>query len=85
MSVIGVRQNINTDLASMIATVRKVNPTLPVAIGFGIATSKPDKKMSQLADGVIIGSAIVQQIANYQQQAPHHLAKYAQEICQAIR
>lgn len=29
--------------------------------------------MSQLADGVIIGSAIVQQIANYQQQAPHHL------------
>lgn len=40
LSVTGVRQNINTDLASMIATVRKVNPTLPVAIGFGIATSK---------------------------------------------
>lgn len=85
LGVTGVRQNINTDLASMIATVRKVNPTLPVAIGFGIATSKQAKKMSQLADGVIIGSAIVQQIENYQQQAPHYLAKYAQEICQAIR
>lgn len=44
LSVTGVRQNINTDLASMIATVRKVNPTLPVAIGFGIATSKQTKK-----------------------------------------
>lgn len=44
LGVTGVRQNINTELASMIATVRKVNPTLPVAIGFGIATSKQTKK-----------------------------------------
>lgn len=44
LGVTGVRQNINTDLASMIATVRKVNPTLPVAIGFEIATSKQAKK-----------------------------------------
>lgn len=85
LGVTGVRSQINTDLASMIAAVRKVNPTLPVAIGFGIATSEQAKTMSQLADGVIIGSAIVQQIAKYQQQAPQILAQYAKEICQAIR
>lgn len=49
LGVTGVRQNINTDLASMIATVRKVNPTLPVAIGFGIATSKQAKKNESIS------------------------------------
>ena len=85
LGVTGVRSQINTDLGSMIAAVRKANPTIPVAIGFGIATSEQAKQMSQLSDGIIIGSAIVKQIGQHQQKAPEILAEYAKSIVQSIR
>ena len=85
LGVTGVRSQINTDLDSMIAAVRKANPNIPVAIGFGIATSEQAKQMSQLSDGIIIGSAIVKQIGQHQQKAPEILAEYAKSIVQSIR
>ncbi|MDY2955927.1 MAG: tryptophan synthase subunit alpha [Enterococcus cecorum] len=85
LGVTGVRSQINTDLGSMIAAVRKANPTISVAIGFGIATSEQAKQMSQLSDGIIIGSAIVKQIGQHQQKAPEILAEYAKSIIQNIR
>ncbi len=38
-------------------------PTIPVAVGFGVATPEDAAKVSAIADGVIVGSAIVKQIA----------------------
>lgn len=42
---------------------------LPIAIGFGINNAETAKHMSQFADGIIVGSAYVEKIAKYQQQA----------------
>jgi tryptophan synthase alpha chain len=53
-----VRQNVNT--------IRKAS-NKPIAVGFGISTPDDAKAISDFADGVIVGSAIVRQIAEHQQ------------------
>jgi tryptophan synthase alpha chain len=47
--------------------IRKLSNT-PIAVGFGITTPQDAADVSAVADGVIVGSAIVKQIAAGQQQ-----------------
>ncbi|NKB82380.1 MAG: tryptophan synthase subunit alpha [Nitrospirales bacterium] len=56
--------------------VRHIQKTAkkPVAVGFGIATPHEAKAVSQFADGVIVGSAIVRQIGAAAQSS--HLVKH---------
>ena len=42
----------------MIAAIRKVTD-IPVAVGFGINTTDQAANIAKIADGVIVGSAIV--------------------------
>ena len=58
LGVTGVRTEITTDVGAMTKLVRE-NSDIPCAIGFGISTPEQAAKMSQSADGVIVGSAIV--------------------------
>ena len=51
-------QKITTNIGEMVDLVRSVSDT-PCAVGFGISTPEQAKHMSQYADGVIVGSAIV--------------------------
>lgn len=64
MGVTGVRSEITTDLSSIVAEIRK-ETDIPVAIGFGIATPDQAERYSAIADGVIVGSAIVRIIEKY--------------------
>ena len=47
--------------------IRKISQT-PIAVGFGVTTPKDAAEVSAVADGVIVGSAIVRQIAAGQQE-----------------
>ncbi|MEI6603150.1 MAG: tryptophan synthase subunit alpha [Clostridia bacterium] len=58
LGVTGVRTNIETDLKPIIENVRAATDT-PVAIGFGISTPAQAAAFGKLADGVIVGSALV--------------------------
>lgn len=58
--VTGAREALPEDLAEFIARVRAVAHT-PLAVGFGIATPAQAQAVARLADGVIIGSALIQQ------------------------
>ncbi len=60
--ITGVRNQLPVDLGDFMGRV-KANTTKPVAIGFGIATPEQVRTVAPLADGVIVGSAIVQSIA----------------------
>lgn len=55
-----------TDVGKNLEKIRKTT-TLPVAVGFGISTPADAAKVAAMADGVIVGSAIVKQIADHQQ------------------
>ena len=84
LGVTGVRSEINTDLESIVSIIRK-NTDIPCAIGFGISTPEQAKKMADISDGAIVGSAIVKQLAQYGTAAPEHIGAYVKEMKDAIR
>ena len=61
MGVTGERADVPSDLATQIRALRMVT-TKPICVGFGIATAEQVAKVGALADGVIVGSAIVRMI-----------------------
>ena len=61
MGVTGERADIPSDLAANIRALRMVT-TKPICVGFGISTPEQVAAVGALADGVIVGSAIVRMI-----------------------
>jgi tryptophan synthase alpha chain len=57
--VTGVRSDVPAELPETIARLRAAT-TLPVCVGFGISTPDQAKAVGRLADGIVVGSAIVQ-------------------------
>ncbi|MDR0916563.1 MAG: tryptophan synthase subunit alpha [Oscillospiraceae bacterium] len=62
LGVTGARTQITTDIAAAVAQLRR-HTTLPVAVGFGVHSPEQAAKIRESADGVIVGSAIVDIIA----------------------
>lgn len=55
----GARATLPRDLASTVRRARKEAGGLPIAIGFGIGTPGAASRAASLADGVVVGSALV--------------------------
>jgi len=84
LGVTGIRDEIKTDLASIVGIVRE-NTDLPCAIGFGISTPEQAKKMADISDGVIVGSAIIKLLEMYGKDAPRYIGEYVKSMKDAIR
>lgn len=84
LGVTGMRSEINTDLESIVKTIR-ANTNVPCAIGFGISNPEQAKKMSEVADGVIVGSAIVDFLGKHGKDAPKYIGEYVREMKMAIK
>lgn len=84
LGVTGTRSEITTDLDTITKHIKDVTD-VPVAIGFGINTPEQAKKYADIADGVIVGSAIVKIIAKYGKNAPDEVYKYVKSMKDAIR
>lgn len=83
LGVTGMRSEIKTDLASIVRVVRQ-NTDIPCAIGFGISTPGQAKKMADLSDGAIVGSAIVKLLEKYGKDAPEHVGEYVRSMKEGI-
>jgi len=83
MGVTGIRSEITTDLGAITEAIKSVTNT-PVAIGFGIHTPQQAAEMSKIADGVIVGSAIVKIIAQHAENATQHVYNYVKEMKAAV-
>lgn len=83
LGVTGVRSEIKTDISSMISLVREFSST-PCAIGFGISTPEQAESFAQLADGVIVGSAIVKIVEQYGRDALWPVMSYIKSMKNAI-
>lgn len=84
LGVTGTRSEIQTDLDSIVRTVRK-NSDIPCAIGFGISTPDQAKKMAGISDGAIVGSAIIKIMAEYGKESPKYVGEYVKNMKDAIR
>lgn len=83
LGVTGVRSEIKTDLSEMVGLVKSTR-ALPCAIGFGISTPEQAKQMASVADGVIVGSAIVKLCAQYGAECIPHISDYVRSMKRAI-
>lgn len=83
LGVTGTREEIRTDLASIVEVVRQ-NTQIPCAIGFGISTPEQARQMAGLSDGVIVGSAIIKILEKYGTQAPPYIGEYVKSMKEAI-
>lgn len=84
LGVTGVRSEIKTDLESITAAI-KAATDVPVAIGFGINTPEQAKHYSSIADGVIVGSAIVKIIEKYGKGSPEKVFDYVKSMKDAMK
>ncbi len=60
--VTGARAELPSDLSQLVGRIKRVTAT-PVCVGFGISTPEHAAAVGRLADGVIVGSALVDRIA----------------------
>jgi tryptophan synthase alpha chain len=61
--VTGARRDLDARLEANVGLARRVSK-LPVAVGFGISTPDQVAAVAAIADGVVVGSAIVNEIAD---------------------
>ena len=84
LGVTGMRSEIKTDLASIVRVVRE-NTDVPGAIGVGISTPEQAKKMAEVSDGAIVGSAIIKLLEKHGKDAPKYVGEYVKSMKDAIR
>ncbi len=84
LGVTGTRTEITTDLDAIVRLVRE-NTKIPCAIGFGISTPEQARKMAGIADGAIVGSAIIKLLTQYGRGAAPHVAEYVKAMKDAVR
>ena len=84
LGVTGMRSEIRTDLKSILEDIKEVTD-VPAAVGFGINTPEQASNISKIADGVIVGSAIVKIIEEYGENANEPLKEYVSSMKRACR
>lgn len=85
--ITGERTTVAEQLAGQLAYLRTLT-SLPLCVGFGISTPEQARQASQLADGVIVGSALVKLLetgAGPWKETVQRVENRAAELAAAIR
>lgn len=83
VGITGERDEFFTGLKTLVAEIKRYTD-VPTAIGFGIHTPQQAQTMASTADGVIIGSAIVDIVAKEAQNAPAAIEQFTKAIRAAV-
>jgi tryptophan synthase alpha chain len=83
--VTGMQEHVATSIGSRVDLLRK-HTSLPICIGFGISTPEQARTVAQQADGAVIGSVLVNRIAEWggDKDLPQKLESFARPLAQAI-
>jgi tryptophan synthase len=81
MGVTGASGTMNAALPQLLDRVHKYSGNVPAAVGFGVSTRDHFVSVGKIAEGVVIGSAIVNILA---ESAPGKGAKAVEEYCDKI-
>ena len=89
--ITGARDRLPDDLSAFVQRVRaaaqRQSPAAPLylAVGFGISTPALSAQVAQIADGVIVGSALVKLAERDSDDPAQAVASFAAELAQAAR
>ena len=81
--ITGLQQAATASIEQAVARL-KVATDLPVAVGFGIRTPEQAAAVAAVADGVVVGSAIVELVGQHGAAAPDHVRHYVASLRVAI-
>jgi tryptophan synthase alpha chain len=83
----GERKEIPPELADNVAWLRTQTP-LPICIGFGISTPEHVRALAPVADGLIVGSALVRRLADAESfprtEVVEGIGRFVREMAQAL-
>ena len=78
--ITGTKSAATADVAQAVARL-KTHTDLPIAVGFGIKTASQAQQIAAVADGVVVGSAIVEKIAH---ESPETVLKFVRSLRAAL-
>ena len=81
--ITGLQQAAQTSIDEAVARLKSAT-ALPVAVGFGVRTPDQAAAIAKVADGVVVGSAIVELIAQHGVNAAGPVREYVASLKQAI-
>jgi len=84
--VTGMQSQVATNLQEQVAKIR-AHTALPIAVGFGISSPEQARLVAQSADGCVVGSAIVNQVAQHGK-SPELVAKvgaFVKSLADAVK
>jgi tryptophan synthase alpha chain len=81
--ITGLQQAAQTSIDTAVARL-KAATDLPVAVGFGVRTPEQAAAIGRVADGVVVGSAIVELIGKHGTDAPAHVTAYIRTLSDAL-
>ena len=79
LGVTGTRTSFVSDIDGMVASVRRATD-IPCAIGFGISDPEQARRMADIADGAIVGSAIVRFIAEHGRDSVPYVGEFVRAM-----
>jgi tryptophan synthase alpha chain len=84
--VTGAREGVADSLSERLNEVRKLS-SLPIAVGFGISTPDQAREVARQADAVVVGSAIVAQVAEHGARSDlvERVAKFVRPLVEAVK
>lgn len=62
----------------------KAATDLPIAVGFGVRTPEQAAQIAKVADGVVVGSALVELVEEHGENAPEHLRTLTASLAEAV-
>jgi tryptophan synthase alpha chain len=86
VSIMGVTGTKNFDAAQVEAAVTRIRKStgLPIAVGFGVKTPEHAAAIARIADGVVVGSAIVNHIGEKAGAPRAELVASVVELCRSL-
>ena len=85
MGVTGARPQLPKDIVGHVRGLKRITKK-PVCVGFGVSTPQQARKISHLADGVIVGSAVIKVIERNIGKRDLHkrVARFAKSLAKAV-
>jgi len=81
--ITGLQQAAQASIAEAVTRLKRATD-LPVAVGFGVRTPAQAAEIAKVADGVVVGSALVEIIAKHGADAPAHVEAFTRTLADAI-
>ncbi len=82
--ITGKQQAAQASIEDAVARL-KAATDLPIAVGFGVRTPEQAGAIAMVADGVVVGSALVELVGEHGENAPAKLQEYTASLAAAVR